>query len=66
MSLYVTIKESVIKKAKPNICIFISNSSFIGFLRIASINKINIFPPSNAGIGSKFVTPKDNEITDSI
>ena len=63
ISLYVTIKESVIKKAKSNICIFIYKSSFIGFLRIASINNRNIFPPSNGGNGNRFVTPSDSEIS---
>ena len=41
---------------------FISVFSFIGFLLIASIIKISIFPPSNAGIGKRFVTPSDIEI----
>ena len=27
-----------------------------------NFNKIKIFPPSNAGIGKRFVTPNDNEI----
>ena len=48
---------------KPNNCIVASVSGFIGFLLITSINKINIFPPSNAGIGNKFVIPNEIDIT---
>ena len=62
MSLYVTYSENNNKSVNPVICIFISTSSLSGFLRIHSIIKITIFPPSNAGIGNKFVTPNDTEI----
>ena len=42
---------------------FISVSCFSGFLRIASTNNISIFPPSSAGIGNRFVTPNDSDIS---
>ena len=45
---------------------FSSVSCFNGFLLIASINNIKILPPSNAGIGNRFVTPNDNDINASI
>ena len=63
MSLYVTNKDNVIKIEKPISCIFASVSTFIGFLLITSINKIKSFPPSNAGIGNKLVTPNETDIT---
>ena len=62
ISLYVTNKDNPIRIENPISCIFISVSCFSGFLLIASINKISNFPPSSAGIGSKFVTPNDNDI----
>lgn len=40
----------------------ISTLSLSGFLLIASIKRIKIFPPSRAGNGNKFVIPNDNEI----
>ena len=62
MSLYVTYKDIAISKQNPAICIPISMFSFIGFLLIASIIYITIFPPSSGGNGNRFVTPSDSEI----
>lgn len=63
MSLYVTNIDNPISSTNPAICIPISVFCFSGFLLIASISNINIFPPSNGGNGNRFVTPSDTDIT---
>ena len=52
----------VINRKNPADCITNSAFSFNGFLRIASINNINILPPSKGGNGKRLVTPSDNDI----
>ena len=54
--------DKVINIDNPISCILASVSAFIGFLLINSISNITIFPPSNAGIGNKFVTPNETDI----
>ena len=66
MSLYVTNIESAISNENPKSWIWISVFSLRGFFLIASIINKTIFPPSNAGIGNKFVIPKDTDIIDNI
>ena len=63
-SLYATNIESSIIAAKPADWSHISMFCFIGFLRMASIIYITIFPPSSGRIGSKLVKPSENDTTD--
>lgn len=63
ISLYVTYIDNPISSVNPVICIAASMFSFSGFLLIASINNITIFPPSRGGNGSRFVIPRDSDIS---
>ena len=62
ISLYITNTINAINAANPIKCTIPSFSGAIRFFLTASIKRNTRRPPSSAGIGSRFITPKLAEI----